>query len=49
MPGTADSTVEQIRAALDAALDAPDGDVPIGAVVFGPDGAELARRIEGLV
>lgn len=43
MPGTADSAVEQIRAALDAALDAPDGDVPIGAVVFGPDGAELAR------
>lgn len=33
----------QIRAALDAARAAPDGDVPIGAVIFGPDGRELAR------
>lgn len=33
-----------VRAALEAARPALDsGDVPIGAVVFGPDGAELAR------
>jgi tRNA(adenine34) deaminase len=32
-----------IRAALDAARTAGPRDVPIGAVVFGPDGAELAR------
>ena len=34
---------QQIRAALDAARAAGPRDVPIGAVVFGPDGAELAR------
>lgn len=34
---------ELIRAALDAARSAGPRDVPIGAVVFGPDGAELAR------
>lgn len=33
----------QIRAALAAAQSAPEEDVPIGAVVFGPDGRELAR------
>lgn len=32
-----------IRAALQAAALAGPRDVPIGAVVFGPDGAELAR------
>lgn len=32
-----------IRRALDAAGAAGPRDVPIGAVVFGPDGAELAR------
>lgn len=32
-----------IRAALDAAATAGPRDVPIGAVVFGPDGTELAR------
>ncbi|AVM01957.1 tRNA-specific adenosine deaminase [Gordonia iterans] len=32
-----------MRAALEAARAAPAADVPIGAVVFGPDGAELAR------
>ena len=32
-----------IRLALDAAGTAGPRDVPIGAVVFGPDGAELAR------
>ena len=32
-----------IRAALDAARGAGDRDVPIGAVVIGPDGTELAR------
>ncbi|WP_454166287.1 nucleoside deaminase [Gordonia iterans] len=32
-----------MRAALEAARAAPADDVPIGAVVFGPDGAELAR------
>lgn len=32
-----------IRQALDAARGAGPDDVPIGAVVFGPDGAELAR------
>jgi tRNA(adenine34) deaminase len=32
-----------IRAALEAATGASPRDVPIGAVVFGPDGAELAR------
>lgn len=38
-----DAAEAQIRAAMDAARAAPDGDVPIGAVVFGPDGRELAR------
>ncbi|MFT3660414.1 MAG: nucleoside deaminase [Gordonia sp. (in: high G+C Gram-positive bacteria)] len=32
-----------MRAALDAARNAPAEDVPIGAVIFGPDGTELAR------
>ena len=32
-----------IRAAIAAAAGAGDADVPIGAVVFGPDGTELAR------
>jgi tRNA(adenine34) deaminase len=32
-----------IRAAIDAAGSAGPDDVPIGAVVFGPDGTELAR------
>ena len=32
-----------IRAAIEAALAAGPDDVPIGAVVFGPDGTELAR------
>lgn len=32
-----------MAAALDAARLTPPGDVPIGAVVFGPDGTELAR------
>lgn len=32
-----------IRAAISAAELAGDDDVPIGAVVFGPDGTELAR------
>ena len=32
-----------IRAAIAAATGAGDADVPIGAVVFGPDGTELAR------
>src|SRR5204863_1944628 len=32
-----------IRAAIDAAGLAGPDDVPIGAVVFGPDGTELAR------
>ena len=34
-----------IRLALDAAGTAGPRDVPIGAVVFGPDGAELARAV----
>jgi tRNA(adenine34) deaminase len=34
-----------IRLALDAAGAAGPRDVPIGAVVFGPDGAELARAV----
>ncbi len=34
---------DQIRAALDAARTAGPRDVPIGAVVFAPDGTELAR------
>jgi tRNA(adenine34) deaminase len=38
---TSDDTL--IRAALDAAATAGPRDVPIGAVVYGPDGAELAR------
>lgn len=42
MPGAEDPE-ELIRAAIDAARAAPDGDVPIGAVVVGPDGAILAR------
>ncbi|MCF6390342.1 nucleoside deaminase [Mycobacterium sp. MBM] len=37
------SDQELIRLALQAARAAPVGDVPIGAVVFGPDGTELAR------
>lgn len=32
-----------IRVALEAAAAAPAGDVPVGAVVFGPDGTEIAR------
>ena len=32
-----------VRAAIEAAAAAGVGDVPIGAVVFGPDGTELAR------
>ncbi|MCF8571886.1 nucleoside deaminase [Gordonia sp. HY002] len=32
-----------MRVALDAARSADDQDVPIGAVVYGPDGSELAR------
>lgn len=38
---TSDETL--IRTALDAAALAGPRDVPIGAVVFGPDGTELAR------
>ncbi len=34
---------ELIRLALEVARAAPVDDVPIGAVVFGPDGTELAR------
>ncbi|MGV0794682.1 nucleoside deaminase [Mycolicibacterium sp. XJ1819] len=34
---------ELIRAALDAARGAGSRDVPIGAVIIGPDGTELAR------
>ncbi|MGN5237948.1 MULTISPECIES: deaminase [unclassified Rhodococcus (in: high G+C Gram-positive bacteria)] len=34
---------ELIRVALEAAAAAPTGDVPVGAVVFAPDGTELAR------
>lgn len=34
-----------MREALAAAGAAPDGDVPIGAVVLGPDGTELARAV----
>lgn len=34
---------DQVRAAIVAARSAPAGDVPIGAVIFGPDGTELAR------
>ncbi|KRD04928.1 CMP deaminase [Mycobacterium sp. Root265] len=37
------SDQELIRLALEVARAAPAGDVPIGAVVFGPDGTELAR------
>jgi len=37
------SDQELIRLALEVARAAPDGDVPIGAVVFTPDGTELAR------
>ncbi|MGU3503066.1 nucleoside deaminase [Mycobacterium sp. C31M] len=37
------SDTELIRSALEAARLAGPDDVPIGAVVFGPDGAELAR------
>lgn len=32
-----------IRAAIEAARRAPQDDVPIGAVILGPDGSELAR------
>lgn len=32
-----------IRVALETAAAAPAGDVPVGAVVFGPDGTEIAR------
>lgn len=38
-----ETALTQIRAALSAAADTPAEDVPIGAVVFGPDGRELAR------
>ncbi|MCK0439201.1 nucleoside deaminase [Gordonia alkaliphila] len=38
-----ETALTQIRAALSAAADTPADDVPIGAVVFGPDGRELAR------
>lgn len=38
-----DTDEDLIRAALAAAMDAGESDVPIGAVVFGPDGIELAR------
>ena len=38
-----ETALTQIRAALSAAADTPVDDVPIGAVVFGPDGRELAR------
>ncbi|MBS9374294.1 nucleoside deaminase [Rhodococcus sp. B50] len=34
---------ELIRVALEAAAAAPAGDVPVGAVVFAPDGTEIAR------
>jgi tRNA(adenine34) deaminase len=34
---------DAVRAAIDAAGSAGSEDVPIGAVVFGPDGVELAR------
>lgn len=34
---------ERMRRALAAAREAPAGDVPIGAVVYGPDGTELAH------
>ncbi len=37
------SDQEMVRAAIAAAGTAGPDDVPIGAVVFGPDGAELAR------
>lgn len=37
------SDPDLIRLALEAARAAPPDDVPIGAVVFGPDGTELAR------
>ncbi|QGU06221.1 tRNA-specific adenosine deaminase [Corynebacterium occultum] len=33
----------KIRRALDVAATTPLGDVPVGAVIFGPDGVELAR------
>ncbi|MFC0313432.1 nucleoside deaminase [Gordonia phosphorivorans] len=38
-----ESALAQIRTALAAAAETPVDDVPIGAVVFGPDGRELAR------
>ncbi len=34
-----------IRAAIEAARTAPDGDVPVGAVVFDEDGAAVARAV----
>jgi tRNA(adenine34) deaminase len=38
------SDVAMVEAALEAAVEGPrTGDIPIGAVVYGPDGAELAR------
>lgn len=37
------SDEEMIRAAIDAAGLATGGDVPVGAVIFGPDGREIAR------
>jgi tRNA(adenine34) deaminase len=40
---TGKSDVDLIRLALEAASAVGPRDVPIGAVVFGPDGAELAR------
>lgn len=34
-----------MRRALDIAAETPAGDVPVGAVVFGPDGRELGRGV----
>ncbi|WP_226995724.1 nucleoside deaminase [Gordonia phthalatica] len=41
--GVDDEAAAMMSAALDAARTAPVDDVPIGAVVFGPDGTEIAR------
>jgi len=42
------SDEDLVRAALRVARRAPDtGDIPIGAVVFGPDGTELASACNG--
>lgn len=40
---TPDSDADGVRAALRTARSATGGDIPIGAVVFAPDGTELAR------